>query len=240
MEYPLTTIQEKILQILSEQPVSQSVRNSVLIQALQIPEQKLYNEIAPLQPHYVKATNITYRITTEGRKKLVLTKIDRLKPDVYSFLYLKETDDIFTWEELVEQVNMPIDIREIFKHILYGQGYIKKHFQQIEEAEMINVTGKFKLFYNGIQEKEIPPTQHIQIGGDVTNSNLSQLSDLRDANPVLYPNQNMSKDDKKTNQTPGSLMKFWTLISDNKLISTILAALILAAIYYLFKIKPYR
>lgn len=86
------------------------------------------------------------------------------------------------------------------------------------------------------EEKSKANTTHVSVGGDMIQSPILQDSFL-DTNPTLYPNQNISTDAPKTNQTDGSLMKFWKLISDNKLISTILAALILAAIYYFFGIK---
>lgn len=74
---------------------------------------------------------------------------------------------------------------------------------------------------------------------DIISSNVGQDSDFREATPPLYPNQRVTKDEAATNQTSGVAMKFWKLISENKLISGVLTILIIALIYYLFfGIKP--
>lgn len=66
-----------------------------------------------------------------------------------------------------------------------------------------------------------------------------QDSEIFEASPTFMPTQNITQEDKKTNQTSGLLMKFWKLISENKLISTVIAGLLLTVIYYfLFGVKP--
>ena len=184
-------------------------------------------------------------IHTITEKGIIAYKINIILPDVYKFLSTKRFDDFFYWGELKEKANITDDIEEILLSKLYHDNYIKKSIIKgsEENGDFLEVTQRFKLVYSGLEEKKSSTAtdNSIHIHGNenkIATSGAIQDSFL-DTRPTLYPSQNMKQEDKKTNQTPGSLMKLWTFISENKLISTILAGLIIAAIYYfLFGIRP--
>lgn len=86
-------------------------------------------------------------------------------------------------------------------------------------------------------EKDLTNKNNMIIGhnyGNVTQGDLRGASLMPIANPInIHNTEQNTKDKKKVSW----LMQFWHLISENKLISGILIALVLAAIAYFFGIR---
>lgn len=197
---------------------------------------------------WLSAEGKQYAANLKSKKELVLKhqQIELYKFNALTTLKQHGIGVEAVWKSIAQEAGIPDSYSDDIKNILYDEGLMVKTKVAQGMGDLVRGQSRIAGYLLSLP-KPISPvsvtdnsnTHQINIGGNVQNSNLSQLSDLRDTSPVLYSAQNMITDDKKTNQTEGSLMKFWKLISENKLISTILSALILSIIYYfLFGKKP--
>jgi hypothetical protein len=167
-----------------------------------------------------------------------------------SLLY--KTNSTITLAQATDKVLHFITLPEFKKHVFTEKELSEKLCIQYDKIEMVTTkmhkAGFVKLTSSGADgfDLHVLPAARIFIEEGKTfeveekqGQNRSIIDKSITILPILIPIDKEPKDDKKTNQIEGPLKKFWKFISENKLISTILAALIVATLYYFFfGVKP--
>ncbi|MEJ7680587.1 MAG: hypothetical protein WKG06_22585 [Segetibacter sp.] len=135
-------------------------------------------------------------------------------------------------ETLLDLLKLPVN----YIGFLESKGYVDAGKGEGWKV-WLTLEGQHFIANGGFKDETKTSTSHtINIGGSVTNSQLNQSSQSHDFLPAIKESQNIGNNTIQQDQKKGlSIASFIKLITENPLISGILATLIAGLIIYLVK-----